>query len=154
MAQAGSLHPRLRPSFVICRLRRMKKTEIVVLRSAFLALSVATITSAPKRALAEETCAHFMQFATDNAKEFGPLSTWITLKDENGAHTLIINFYEKAGSPYRKWIFLVRRPESATDYCKKSEGTKVEFGPDIHENSTEKRYGLPGFGLSSLFIKR
>jgi hypothetical protein len=41
---------------------------------------------------------------------------------------------------------MVRNGDSLTEFCLKSEGTTVWVGPDVPDNSTEKRYGLPGSG--------
>jgi hypothetical protein len=66
-------------------------------------------------------------------------------KDDNGVIILVL-LKPASNTKPTKWVLLVRPPNEQTGYCVTADGNDVGVLKDMHNNGSEKRFGMPGSG--------
>ena len=114
--------------------------RIAYLASALLAMNVGNVATA-------ETCVDLFDFMKTTASSSqGYIDSWTFQKEGRGDNILLL-FKDKNGGAkgtVKHWAFLTRRQKDTTNFCILGEGESFGFLMDMHTNSSEKRFGLPG----------
>ena len=102
------------------------------------------------RATAENTdapkCGEGIQLIREYATAYGPMFDGFEFQKDDNAVIILVLLRSSINAKVRKWALLVRPPNEPTGYCVAAKGEGVGQLADMHNNNSEKRFGMPGSG--------
>jgi hypothetical protein len=91
-------------------------------------------------------CGSFFEIFGPYAKANGKVYDSLTFQNEKGGYILLFLFKSSSTDDVLKWALFVRRQAGTMNFCLESDGTDFGRLMDIHTNSSEKHFGMPGSG--------
>ena len=102
----------------------------------------------PSFAAQIDKCANLVEIIKQNAAAPNLFMDSFTFQKDGRGDQVLLLFKDKAGREGHvgRWIFLTRREKDSLNFCVNGEGEEFGLLADMHSNSSEKRFGMPGSG--------